>query len=33
MTLGDVDSAETLRRYQDGKRAWKAEQRAEGKRV
>ena len=33
MTLGDVDSAETLRRYQDGKRAWKAERRAEGKRV
>ena len=33
MTLGDVDSAETLRRYQDGKRAWKAEQRAEGKRA
>ncbi len=33
MTLGDVDSAETLRRYQDGKRAWKAGQRAEGKRV
>jgi uncharacterized HhH-GPD family protein len=28
MTLGDVDSAEALRRYQDGKRAWKAEQRA-----
>ena len=33
MTLGDVDSADSLRRYQDGKRAWKAEQRAEGKRV
>jgi len=33
MTLGDVDSPETLRRYQDGKRAWKAEQRAAGKRV
>jgi uncharacterized HhH-GPD family protein len=31
MTLGDVDSAEALRRYQDGKRAWKAEKRAEGK--
>jgi uncharacterized HhH-GPD family protein len=28
MTLGDVDSAESLRRYQDGKRAWKAEHRA-----
>lgn len=33
MTLGDVDSAETLTLYQTGKRAWKAEQRAEGKRV
>jgi uncharacterized HhH-GPD family protein len=32
MTLGDVDSAESLRRYQDGKRAWKAEQRAAGQR-
>jgi uncharacterized HhH-GPD family protein len=31
MTLGDVDSAEALRRYQDGKRAWKAEHRAAGK--
>jgi uncharacterized HhH-GPD family protein len=31
MTLGDVDSPEALRRYQDGKRAWKAEQRAAGK--
>ena len=29
MTLGDVDSAEMLHRYQDGKRARKAEQRAE----
>ena len=28
MTLGDVDSADALRRYQDGKRAWKAEHRA-----
>jgi len=33
MTLGDVDSPETLRRYQDGKRAWKAEHRARGERV
>jgi len=33
MTLGDVDSPDALRRYQDGKRAWKAEQRAAGKRV
>ena len=33
MTLGDVDSPEMLRRYQDGKRAWKAEQRASGRRV
>ena len=24
MTLGDVDSPETLKQYQDGKRAWKA---------
>jgi uncharacterized HhH-GPD family protein len=31
MTLGDVNSADALRRYQDGKRAWKAEQRAAGK--
>jgi hypothetical protein len=34
MTLGDVDSAETLKRYQDGKRAYKAairEAQAEGK--
>jgi uncharacterized HhH-GPD family protein len=31
MTLGDVDSAESLRRYQDGKRAWKAEHRAAAK--
>jgi uncharacterized HhH-GPD family protein len=28
MTLGDVDSAETLRRYQEGKRAFKASLRA-----
>ena len=33
MTLGDVDSAETLARYQAGKRAYKAEQRALGKKV
>jgi uncharacterized HhH-GPD family protein len=33
MTLGDVDGPEALSRYQAGKRAWKAEQRAEGKRV
>jgi uncharacterized HhH-GPD family protein len=33
MTLGDVDSAETLAAYQAGKRAWKADQRAQGKRV
>jgi uncharacterized HhH-GPD family protein len=33
MTLGDVDSAEALTTYQAGKRAWKAEQRAQGKRV
>jgi uncharacterized HhH-GPD family protein len=33
MTLGDVDSAETLATYQAGKRAFKAEQRAQGKRV
>ncbi len=31
MTLGDVNSADALRRYQEGKRAWKAEQRAAGK--
>jgi uncharacterized HhH-GPD family protein len=30
MTLADVDSAEALSRYQAGKRAWKAEQRAAG---
>ena len=30
MTLGDVDSAETLDEYQAGKRAWKAQMRAEG---
>ena len=33
MTLGDVNSAETLATYQAGKRAYKAEQRAQGKRV
>jgi uncharacterized HhH-GPD family protein len=33
MTLGDVDSADALSRYQAGKRAYKAEQRAQGKRV
>jgi uncharacterized HhH-GPD family protein len=33
MTLGDVDSAESLATYQAGKRAFKAEQRALGKRV
>jgi uncharacterized HhH-GPD family protein len=33
MTLGDVDSAETLATYQAGKRAHKAEMRAQGKRV
>ena len=33
MTLGDVDSAEKLATYQAGKRAWKAEQRAQGKKV
>jgi uncharacterized HhH-GPD family protein len=33
MTLGDVDSAETLATYQAGKRARKAELRAQGKRV
>jgi uncharacterized HhH-GPD family protein len=33
MTLGDVDSPETLARYQQGKRAMKAAMRAEGKRV
>ncbi len=32
-TLGDVDSAEALAEYQTGKRAYKAEQRAQGKRV
>ena len=32
-TLGDVDSAEALAEYQAGKRAYKAEQRAQGKRV
>jgi uncharacterized HhH-GPD family protein len=33
MTLGDVDSSEKLATYQAGKRAYKAEQRAQGKRV
>lgn len=33
MTLGDVDSPEALSRYQAGKRAWKAEQRAAGNKV
>jgi uncharacterized HhH-GPD family protein len=33
MTLGDVDSAEKLATYQEGKRAHKAEMRAQGKRV
>jgi uncharacterized HhH-GPD family protein len=33
MTLADVDSADALSRYQAGKRAWKAEQRAAGTRV
>ncbi len=33
MTLGDVDSAEKLATYQAGKRAWKAEQRAQGQKV
>ena len=33
MTLGDVDSPETLATYQAGKRAYKAEQRAQGKKV
>jgi uncharacterized HhH-GPD family protein len=33
MTLGDVDSPEALATYQAGKRAYKAEQRAQGKRV
>lgn len=32
-TLGDVDSAEALAEYQAGKRAYKAEQRSQGKRV
>ena len=32
-TLGDVDSAEALAEYQAGKRAYKAELRAQGKRV
>ena len=33
MTLGDVDSAESLAAYQAGKRAYKAEQRAQGKKA
>ena len=33
MTLGDVDSAEKLATYQAGKRAWKADQRAQGNKV
>jgi uncharacterized HhH-GPD family protein len=33
MTLGDVDTPEHLATYQAGKRAFKAEQRAQGKRV
>jgi hypothetical protein len=33
MTLGDVDSAEKLATYQAGKRAYKAEMRAQGKKV
>ena len=33
MTLGDVDSPESLATYQAGKRAFKADQRAQGKRV
>jgi uncharacterized HhH-GPD family protein len=32
-TLGDVDSPEALAAYQEGKRAYKAEQRAQGKRA
>jgi hypothetical protein len=32
-TLGDVDSPEALAEYQAGKRAHKAELRAQGKRV
>jgi hypothetical protein len=32
-TLGDVDSAEALARYQEGKRAHKAAMRAAGKRA
>ena len=32
-TLGDVDTPEALAAYQAGKRAYKAEQRAQGKRV
>jgi uncharacterized HhH-GPD family protein len=32
-TLGDVDSVEALAEYQAGKRAYKAEMRAQGKRV
>ena len=33
MTLGDVDTADKLATYQAGKRAWKAEQRAQGQKV
>ena len=33
MTLGDVDTPEALATYQAGKRAYKAEMRAQGKRV
>ena len=33
MTLADVDSAESLARYQEGKRAYKAELRAQGKKA
>ena len=33
MNLGDVDSAQALATYQAGKRAYKAEQRAQGKKV
>ena len=33
MTLGDVDSAEKMATYQAGKRAYKAEMRAQGKKV
>ena len=33
MTLSDVDTADKLATYQAGKRAWKAEQRAQGQKV